>query len=66
MSNEHDARTNAPGVVAAGRDGRGYHHGDLRNGLLEAARTILEEETLAALTLRAVARRAGLSPPPGG
>jgi AcrR family transcriptional regulator len=40
---------------------RGYHHGDLRNGLLDAARAILEEETLAALTLRAVARRAGVS-----
>jgi AcrR family transcriptional regulator len=40
---------------------RGYHHGDLRNGLLEAARLILEEESLAALTLRAVARRAGVS-----
>jgi AcrR family transcriptional regulator len=40
---------------------RGYHHGDLRNGLLEAARAILEEESLAALTLRAVARRAGVS-----
>jgi AcrR family transcriptional regulator len=43
------------------KTGRGYHHGDLRNGLLEAARAILEEESLAALTLRAVARRAGVS-----
>ena len=40
---------------------RSYHHGDLRNGLLEAARAILEEESLAALTLRAVARKAGVS-----
>ncbi len=41
--------------------GRPYHHGDLRNGLLEAARTILEEEDLSQLTLRAVARKAGVS-----
>jgi len=40
---------------------RGYHHGDLRNGLLQAARAILEEESLSALTLRAVARKAGVS-----
>jgi AcrR family transcriptional regulator len=43
-----------------GRD-RAYHHGDLRNGLLDAARGILEEQSLEALTLRAVARRAGVS-----
>jgi AcrR family transcriptional regulator len=41
--------------------GRPYHHGDLKNALLSAARTILEEETLAALSLRAVARKAGVS-----
>ncbi|HJW41594.1 MAG TPA: TetR/AcrR family transcriptional regulator [Rhizomicrobium sp.] len=40
---------------------RAYHHGDLRNALLESARKILEEETLAQLSLRAVARRAGVS-----
>jgi AcrR family transcriptional regulator len=40
---------------------RPYHHGDLRNTLLGAARAILEEEGLAALSLRAVARRAGVS-----
>ncbi len=40
---------------------RSYHHGDLRNALLDAARAILEEESLAALSLRAVARRAGVS-----
>ncbi len=40
---------------------RPYHHGDLRNALLDAARTILEEESLAALSLRAVARKAGVS-----
>ena len=40
---------------------RAYHHGDLRNALLESARKILEEESLARLSLRAVARRAGVS-----
>ncbi|MBV9045337.1 MAG: TetR/AcrR family transcriptional regulator [Alphaproteobacteria bacterium] len=41
--------------------GRAYHHGDLRNALLETARKILEEESLANLSLRAVARKAGVS-----
>ncbi len=41
--------------------GRSYHHGDLRNALLDAARKILEEQSLAELSLRAVARRAGVS-----
>ncbi len=38
-----------------------YHHGDLRGALLAAARLILEEEGPRALTLREVARRAGVS-----
>jgi AcrR family transcriptional regulator len=38
-----------------------YHHGDLRNALLEAARALLEEGPAADLSLRAVARRAGVS-----
>jgi AcrR family transcriptional regulator len=38
-----------------------YHHGDLRNTLLESARAMLEEEGLGAVSLRAVARRAGVS-----
>ena len=38
-----------------------YHHGDLRNALLDAARTLLEEGPLTDLSLRAVARRAGVS-----
>lgn len=59
--NDQDTRTAAAAAVTAGKAERGYHHGDLRNGLLEAARAILEEESLAALTLRAVARRAGVS-----
>jgi AcrR family transcriptional regulator len=40
---------------------RPYHHGDLKNALLDSARAILEEEGLVALSLRAVARRAGVS-----
>ncbi len=40
---------------------RPYHHGDLPAALLRAAAEILREEGLAALTLRAVARRAGVS-----
>lgn len=40
---------------------RPYHHGDLRNALLESARLILEEDGLDELSLRAVARKAGVS-----
>lgn len=40
---------------------RPYHHGDLKNALLKAARQILEEESPATLSLREVARRAGVS-----
>ena len=39
----------------------GYHHGDLREALLAAADQILHEEGLQGLTLRACARRAGVS-----
>src|ERR1700733_13981246 len=60
MNNERDPRNVSAAAVAVAK-GRAYHHGDLRNGLLEAARAILEEESLAALTLRAVARKAGVS-----
>jgi AcrR family transcriptional regulator len=43
-------------------EARPYHHGDLRRGLVSAARRLLEAEGVAALSLRAVAREAGVSP----
>jgi AcrR family transcriptional regulator len=46
---------------SAGADDTPYHHGGLRDGLLEAAERVLEREGLAGLTLRAVAREAGVS-----
>lgn len=38
-----------------------YHHGALRDALLKAAKRVLERDGLARLTLRAVAREAGVS-----
>jgi AcrR family transcriptional regulator len=38
-----------------------YHHGDLKEALLSAAEQILTEEGVQGLTLRACARRAGVS-----
>ena len=38
-----------------------YHHGDLRGALVRAGRAILAREGLAALSLRACAREAGVS-----
>jgi AcrR family transcriptional regulator len=40
---------------------KSYHHGGLRGALVAAGRAILEEEGATALTLRACARRAGVS-----
>lgn len=40
---------------------RPYHHGHLRRALLDAALQVLTEQDLAGLTLRQVARRAGVS-----
>lgn len=39
-----------------------YHHGDLRAALLAAARVLLDEGGVAAVSLREAARRAGVSP----
>ncbi|MBN8949753.1 MULTISPECIES: TetR/AcrR family transcriptional regulator [unclassified Rhizobium] len=40
-----------------------YHHGDLRNALLEAGRGLLEEGGPTALSIREIARRVGVSAP---
>jgi AcrR family transcriptional regulator len=52
-----------PGVprTAAASEESPYHHGALRDALLKAAETVLERDGLAGLTLRAVAREAGVS-----
>ena len=42
------------------RDGP-YHHGDLRNALIDAAAAIVEVRGLEELSLRGAARRAGVS-----
>ena len=47
---------------AAAAENRPYHHGDLRRALIDAARRLLETEGPTALSLRAVAREAGVSP----
>ncbi len=49
------ARSGAPQADAR------YHHGSLREALLQAAERVLERDGLAGLTLRAVAREAGVS-----
>ena len=47
---------------AVATEPRPYHHGDLRRALIDAARRLLEAEGPSALSLRAVAREAGVSP----
>jgi AcrR family transcriptional regulator len=46
----------------ASRRRRPYHHGNLRAALVEAALGLVTREGVDALTLRAAARRAGVSP----
>ena len=43
-------------------EARSYHHGDLRRALIDATRGLLEREGPGALSLRAAAREAGVSP----
>lgn len=47
--------------MGARNNGR-YHHGDLRAALLEGALALIEEDGVSSLSLRAVARRVGVSP----
>jgi AcrR family transcriptional regulator len=49
-------------AVAEAPEARPYHHGDLRRALILAAERVLEREGPQALSLRAVAREAGVSP----
>jgi AcrR family transcriptional regulator len=57
------ARTAARPAARRGRstEDTPYHHGALRDALLQAAERVLERDGLAGLTLRAVAREAGVS-----
>ena len=56
------AMTDAPTTDARASASRPYHHGDLSRALVLAGRRILESDGPAALSLRAVAREAGVSP----
>lgn len=59
---ERDERCQSPAVRKSNqRRGVGQHHGDLRAALLATALQLLEEGPAEALTLREVARRAGVS-----
>src|SRR3954469_25220545 len=40
---------------------RGYHHGNLRSALIEAGLELIQEKGAAALTLREIGARAGVS-----
>ena len=48
--------------VKTGRRSRGYHHGALREALLEAAEALIGERGLDGFSLREAARRVGVSP----
>lgn len=47
--------------MAARKQSKTYHHGDLREALVRAATELLEERGLSSFTLRECARRAGVS-----
>ena len=49
-------------MTASGRPKRGYHHGDLRNALVTAAAQLAEQGGPQAVTVRAAAKAAGVTP----
>jgi AcrR family transcriptional regulator len=49
-------------AVSPGKPAGGYHHGDLRNALVEAATTLAREGGPDAVVLREAARRVGVTP----
>jgi AcrR family transcriptional regulator len=54
-------KTRGTGKPGAATRERGYHHGDLRNALIDAALAQIAEHGARALSLREVARAAGVS-----
>jgi AcrR family transcriptional regulator len=66
LKTKNDRTKRAVAGKPAARSGKStedspYHHGDLHEALLKAAERVLERDGLAGLTLRAVAREAGVS-----
>lgn len=55
------ASTSASSQTRSDARGQPYHHGDLHEALLSAAKRVAEREGMEGLTLRAVAREAGVS-----
>jgi len=53
--------TSEKGLAATPPPPKPYHHGDLHREILCAARDLLEENNIASLSLRAVAKRVGVS-----
>jgi AcrR family transcriptional regulator len=49
-------------MADSGQAKRGYHHGDLRNALIEAAAQLAEKGGPRAVTVRAAARTVGVTP----
>lgn len=62
MESSSVAFAEAEAPAAASAPSRPYHHGDLRRALVDAALIIVERDGLPAVSLRAVAREAGVSP----